>query len=154
MKNNTIRDGRTVVYGFTVRTWYIQGNTVSGHKLANIIIEGEGNPTVKNNKIRDGLAGGVFVWLGKVSVRSMEMRSMAIKSLVFSITSDGNPTVKNNIRDGLASGIYVYEKGLGIIDGNEIYGNKKLGISIKTGGKSNSEEQQDLRWLGRWSICI
>jgi parallel beta-helix repeat protein len=51
------------------------------------------------------------------------------------IRTGGNPTLRgNNIHDGKSVGVYVYDQGLGIFEGNDIAANTQAGVTISAGG--------------------
>ena len=51
------------------------------------------------------------------------------------LTVPGYPTLRrNNIHDGKEAGVYVHDRGLGILEDNDITANAEAGVVIETGG--------------------
>ncbi len=75
---------------------------------------------------------GIDIAGGELEVIGCDITSNA--SAIIGVHSGANPTVRNNrIHDGATGGIFVYDKGRGLYEDNEIYNNTLSGINVMTG---------------------
>lgn len=81
--------------------------------------------------------GGKFVGVyfdgGSALLENCDVTSLGYA--VVAIRNGADPVLRNNlIRDGKASGVFVYNKGRGTLEGNEIFGNAFSGVEIRAEG--------------------
>jgi parallel beta-helix repeat protein len=120
---------------------------IFGNTFAGVEIRQEGNPTLRRCSIHDGKTGGVFVWdngrgvleecdiFSNAKAASDEGDILSSARAGVGISADGNPLIRRcTIRDGLTSGLLIWDNGKGTIENCDIFGNARAGIEIYGAG--------------------
>jgi parallel beta-helix repeat protein len=94
-----------------------------------------GDGKVANMTLRQQGGGewyGIDISGGGPTVENVDVSSQSLANIA--IRDGADPIVRGNrIHDGIASGVFVYDNGLGTVENNEIFANAYAGIEIKTG---------------------
>ena len=98
-------------------------------------ISEESDPTIKDNKVYNGLQGGIYVFKhGRGLIQGNDIYGNQLAGI--QIKTKSNPLIRQNkIHSGCHGGIYIHEKGFGTIEHNEIFGNELAAIWITTQSK-------------------
>ena len=114
-------------------------------KLGDVIIRAVGKSTILFNTVRGKISNllirqnGGGDWYGvNITQGCLELEGCDIASdsqACVAVHGNAYPRIINNkIHDGKNGGVYVYENGQGVIEGNEIFRNEGSGVSISNGG--------------------
>src|SRR5713226_3240591 len=111
----------------------VEGCDISSGSLACVAIHEGAEPVLRNNRIHDGKAGGVFIYEnGRGTLEDNDIFGNTFAGL--EIKEGGNPKVRGNrIHDGKQSGVLVHENGRGTPEDNDIFGNALAGVAIREG---------------------
>lgn len=76
---------------------------------------------------------GVDIAQGRLELDDCDITSRSLACVA--IHGGADPRLRRNrIHDGKASGVFVYDNGLGTLEDNDIFANVYAGVSVKTGG--------------------
>ena len=127
----------------------------AGNVLSAIQIRNGSGPQIIGNKIRDGRHGGIYLHEGSTANIagndiSWYVRHRALRALMRGycrnqlagiwVCDSSDPIIcDNDIHHGLQVGLYVYDGGLGHIEGNRFRGHRFAEIQIRSGGNPTIE---------------
>uniref|UniRef100_A0A672MVD5 F-box only protein 11 n=1 Tax=Sinocyclocheilus grahami TaxID=75366 RepID=A0A672MVD5_SINGR len=157
IRRNHIHHGRDVgVFTFDHGMGYFESCNIHRNRIAGFEVKAYANPTVVRCEIHHGQTGGIYVH-EKGRGQFLENKIYANNFAGVWITSNSDPTIRsfavsyycpivrhNKIHDGQHGGIYVHEKGQGVIEENEVYSNTLAGV---TG--SNPKIRRNKIWGGQ-----
>ena len=112
----------------------MQDCDVTSDSLACIAIHGRGtNPTIQRCRIRDGAAGGIFIYDGALGlIEDCNISGTALAGI--EVKEASNPTVRRTrVHDGEVGGIFVNNRGAGVYEDCDIYRNGLGGVEVKDG---------------------
>eukprot|EP00064_Thunnus_orientalis_P021404 superscaffoldBa00006468_g21567 len=142
IRRNHIHHGRDVgVFTFDHGMGYFENCNIHRNRIAGFEVKAYANPTVVRCEIHHGQTGGIYVH-EKGRGQFIENKIYANNFAGVWITSNSDPTIRTNscpivrhnkIHDGQHGGIYVHEKGQGVIEENEVYSNTLAGVWVTTG---------------------
>ena len=151
IRGNKIHGGKIGIYVNNKGQALVEDNDIFGNAFSAIAIAGKAcNPTIRHNKIHDGNAG-IGIIRGQGLIEDNDIFGNVSEGIT--IHGAGNPTILGNkIHEGKSSGIsganlpfpmegnkiqkdkkyeiFLSEKGQGLIEDNDIFGNAYNGIII------------------------
>jgi len=117
---------------------------ISSQSSACIAIHAGADPRVRENKIHDGKASGVFVYEnGQGTLENNDIFGNALAGV--EIKTGGNPTLRRNrICKNVYEAIWVYDKGGGTFEDNDLRDNQRGAWDIARGCKSKVKRIRNL----------
>ncbi|MFL6674114.1 MAG: right-handed parallel beta-helix repeat-containing protein [Massilia sp.] len=111
----------------------VEGCDISSHSLACVAVHDGADPRLRQNRIHDSTASGVYVYRnGRGTFEDNEIFDNTYAGVL--IKTGGNPTFRRNrIHGNKRCGVFMSEKALGVFEENDIFANPNGGVTIKSG---------------------
>ena len=111
---------------------HLENCDLTGNGQACITIHGDNASLLRKNSIHDGKVGVLFYNHGKGILQDNDIFD---NDTGVEIIDNSNPLLLyNHIHDNKQSGVFVRDKGQGLLIGNDIFSNTNTGVEIKDGG--------------------
>ncbi|MEW9699253.1 right-handed parallel beta-helix repeat-containing protein [Paenibacillus sp. SI8] len=141
IRNNRIHSSKeSGVYFYGDSTGTLEDNELSGNTLSGVAVSGGANPVIRRNKIW-GNDVGISVYNGCKG--RCEENEVSNNRIGLTVKKKANPIVlRNKFQQNDQAGVYVFDEGAGLLEGNTISHNGLSGIEVKNSTQTTCKDNE------------